>query len=425
MSMVTFPTPLFMVGSDLTPISEKIDQFVAGLTQWQPEAKEKGIVSPPTVTVEGQDYQEALANTNALFLSNLWGDGLPVVPPTDSLVDWILTGTDLSRDTEIGRILPRGGIATVEAIAANLAMAGGRPEYLPVLIAAVEALLTPECKLQNWSTGSSNAYPVIVINGPIGKQIRLNSGFGLLGPQPLYPAGGVIGRAIRLLLHGVGGAIPGIGAVGQYCLMRHTNAVFAEDEASFPEGWKTLNSEYFGRPGGTNTVTTLACDGIFNVHRRGSGAEPSLEDEQQESLYRVADRIKFTPKGEPGSKIGGMYLMNALAANQMASVGWTKETIKQALLELTAAPRADLLNRPDIVRDSKIDLTTLPDPVPLWAKPESIVIAIAGGHHPTSALWLPASGYSGALGESEIKLPANWDELLKQAEEDLGPLPEG
>lgn len=423
MSMVIFPTPLFMVGSDLTPISERIDEFTYGLAKWEPETKEKGVMTPSMVTVEGKDYEEAAANMNKQFLMNLWGDGLPIPPPTEESVSWILTGTDLPPDTEVGRIMPRGGIATVETIAVALAMTGGRPEYLPVLIATVEAICIPECGLQNWQTGSSNAYPVVVVNGPIGQQIRLNSGFGLVGPHPQYPAGGAIGRALRFLLHVVGGAIPGIGAVGQYCLMRYINAVFAEDEAYFPEGWETLNTEYFGHPKGTNAVTTIVCAGIYNVHRRGSGIEPSLEVEQLESLYRVADSIKFTPKGKPGTAPAGLFILNSLAAGQMASIGWTKETIKQKLWELTSCPLSELLNRPDIVRDSKVDLTTLPNPVPLWDKPERLLLAVAGGRHPTSSLWLPASGfYSPAIGGAEIKLPANWDELIKASEEELGPI---
>ena len=428
MAMVVLPEALFMVNSDLTPIRQNIDKFVDGLTKWAPVTKKKGIAAISKMKVQGSDYQDAVDKMNLLFMRNLTGDGLPLVPPTKERVGWILQGTDLPADREIGAIAPRGGIATVEVIATSLAMAGGRPEYLPVLIAAVQALIKPECTLQNWTTGSSNAFPVVVVNGPVAKQIRLNSGIGLLGPQPQYSAGAAIGRAIRLLLHNVGGAVPGIGAVGQYCPMRYTNAVFAEDEESFPKGWETLNSEYYGRPKGTNAVTTMVCDGAFNVHRRGSGIEPTQEAEQQESVYRVADAIKLTAKGPPGDVMAGVFIMNSLAASQMAAAGWTKATIKKALWELTRSPRSELLKRPDIVRDAnaaKVDLNKLPDLVPMWDKPERIIIAVAGGRHPTSALWMPWTTpvYSRVMGDAEITLPAKakWDALIKQAEKDLGP----
>lgn len=425
---VVFPTDLFMVDSDLTPLQERIDEVVTALTKWEPETKSAGVYSPSKVTVEGRNYKEALANLNLLFLSNQWGDGLPVMPATKEQVDWILTGTDLAPNTEIGRITPRGGIADVETIAVALAMTGGRPEYLSVLIAIVEAIVTPETQLEAWSTGSGSAWPAVIVNGPIGKQIRLNSGFGLIGPHPSYPAGSALGRALRFLLHLPGGAIPGLGAAGQYAQMRHTNAVFAEDEANFPPGWDTVATEYFGYPKGANVVTTLACDGVHKVSRRGSGIEPSLEVEQLESLYRVASKIKEIPKWLPTpDKMYGIYLANALVAGQLTETGWTKMSIREKLRELTSFPRSDLLARPDFVRDNEDDgndMTTLPDAVPLWDKPLNLMIATAGGMHPTGNLFLKAAGYSGYLGHAEIKLPANWDELLKQAEEDLGPLPE-
>ena len=91
----------------------------------------------------GASYEAALRQANHLMLMNLWGDGLPLWPATRERVDWILQGSDMPRGQLLGKILPRGGIATVEACAIALSMAGGRPEYLPVLLAAVAAFLDP------------------------------------------------------------------------------------------------------------------------------------------------------------------------------------------------------------------------------------------------------------------------------------------
>jgi hypothetical protein len=145
-----FPIEMFLIGSDLTPLKEHFDTFVYGLTKWEPKSKAKGVRSPSKVTVQGKDYQDALTNMNNLFLKNMWSDGLPITPATDERVNWILTGTDLSRDKVIGKIMPRGGIATVETLAVSLAIAGGRPEYLPVLIASVEAIMDPDFELERW-----------------------------------------------------------------------------------------------------------------------------------------------------------------------------------------------------------------------------------------------------------------------------------
>jgi hypothetical protein len=82
-----FPMDMFLAGSDLTPIAENIDKIVYGLTKWEPKIKTKGVAAPPKVTVEGKDYREALRNMNRLFLAKMWGDGLPLEPPTEEQVN--------------------------------------------------------------------------------------------------------------------------------------------------------------------------------------------------------------------------------------------------------------------------------------------------------------------------------------------------
>ena len=175
---------MFVPGSDLAPIKENVDKVIYGLTKWQPKLKVKKVEAPEKIRVEGEDYEAALTGMNSLFLKELWSDGLPLLPPTEQRVKWILTGTDLAPATEIGKILPWGRIATVETLAVNLAMAGGRPEYLPVLIAAFEAIVDPVVQHQNFNSTTCSVYPAVIVNGPMAKQIRLASGYGCLGPNP-------------------------------------------------------------------------------------------------------------------------------------------------------------------------------------------------------------------------------------------------
>jgi hypothetical protein len=294
--MVVFPVSLFLGESDLTPLSERIDEFVSGLTKWEPEVKEKGIISPPRVIAPaGKDYAEALANMNDLFLWNQWGDGLPLQPATEEHVDWILTGTDLPRDKEITRIGPRAGIATPEQLAVCLAMAGGRPEYLPVLIAIAEGLGDPEFGTPSWQTTSRTNFVVTIVNGPITKQIRLSHTFGLMGPDPQRPAGVRIGRALRLLLQDVGGATPGAGTMSIYGFGRSTNCVFAEDEDNIPVGFgEPLNTEprYGGYPKGTNSVLLNISCIAENLRRRADYIGETLEEEMRDSLQVCADHMR-------------------------------------------------------------------------------------------------------------------------------------
>ena len=179
-----FPMEMFLTGSDLTPLEENIDKIIDGLTKWQPRTKGQVIHETARITVEGKDHFEVITKLNITFLKNKWGDGLPILPATEEHVRWLLTGTDLPRDTVVGKIPPVGRIATVESLAVSLAMTGGRPEYMPVLIAVMNAFLNPLLGAVSMQTTTCSVYPVVIVNGPVSKQIRLNSGYGCLGPTP-------------------------------------------------------------------------------------------------------------------------------------------------------------------------------------------------------------------------------------------------
>ena len=406
-----FPLEMFVPGSDLTPINENIDKIVYALTKWEPKIKKKGVYYPAEkVTVQGKDYQEALANMNNLFLENLWGDGLPIFPATEERVKWILTGTDLPLDTVVGtgKILPRGGIATVEGVAVALAEAGGRPEYLPVLIAAVEAFVKPEFVQQSLQATTSSTFPVVIVNGPVAKQIRLGSGYGLLGPDPLHPAGGSIGRALRLIQMNLGGAIPGIGTMAIYGANRFTNIVFAEDEEGLPKGWEPLNVTYWGYPRGTNTVGLFGANSSINV---GGGGQTLTKEGVQSVLDRFvgvmsAPNSNYYSGGSFDNGAPGLVFMARGTAQSVATFGWTKGKLQRYLWENS--------------RNLKTGVLT-----PVTARPENIMIVVAGGEQSGHSFYMGVGLGPQKHTSAGIKLPAKakWDALLKQAETDLGPIP--
>lgn len=421
--MVCFPIAPFLVGSDLAPIEGAFDQFVDGLTNWQPKTDRTGLSLPPKVTVEANGYEAAFDRMNRLFLTNLWGDGLPVLPPTDERVGWILEGSNLPRDHVVGKIMPRGGIATVETLAVSLAMAGGRPEYLPVLTAAMQCILDPAVDHDKFQATSAATFPVVIVNGPIARQIRLNSGFGLLGPDPQQPAGASIGRAMRLLLQNVGGAIPGVGTMSIFGGMRYTNAVFAEDEEGLPEGWAPLNTE-FGYAAGSNTVTMYVATGATNILRRGVGKETE-EQEARESLHRVAGYLKapnphLAYHHETGTP--GALLMSRVVAQQLVAAGWSKHRIRQFLWEQARISRQELKDA-GIVQwiEAEGDPSAHADYGDLWpicARPDQLLLVVAGGSHPTHNFWMQA--WSRCVVHAPIALPARWEMLIGQADAELG-----
>ena len=421
--VLEFPVVMFDPGSDLTPLKENIDKIVYGLTRWEPALKSKGIKYPPHVTIAGKDYEEAVTSMNRLFLKNLWGDGLPILPATRERVTWIMKGTDLPPDKAVGKILPRGGIATVEALAVNLAMAGGRPEYLPVLVAAVEAMVIPKQRHFHANSTTNSCYPIVIVNGPIARQIRLNSGYGCLGPSSEFPAGAAIGRALRLALLDIGGGIPGIGSMALYGgPARYTNIVFAEDEESLPKGWQQLSAD-FGYSKGKNTLVFHNVSGTSNVNRVSVGTEKSALAALNlfAAFMRIPNANNYfldTYQGSPG-----VVLMAKNTARGLAGQGWTKEKIKAYLWENTRLPWAEI-EKCGLAEDVQRHGIKKGEMVPITGKPENIMIIVAGGEQSQHGYWMQM-GVSGQPTTAEIKLPAQekWQELMKQAEKDLGPVP--
>src|SRR3954471_8350953 len=133
-------------------------------------------------------------------------DGLPVIPPTKERVEEMAAASGANLQHAIAEIPPRGGVATIEKLAINAVMAGCLPEYFPVIVAAVEAMMQPQFNLIGIQTTTNPVGPVLIVNGPIRKAIDLNCGAGAFGPG--RRANATIGRAIRLILLNIGGAIP-------------------------------------------------------------------------------------------------------------------------------------------------------------------------------------------------------------------------
>jgi hypothetical protein len=423
-AMVTFPIDMFLPGSDISALEGRRREFYSGLTEWK-SAFAQGNGEAKMVSVEAPTYEDAIMKANNLMITNLWGDGLPVWPATASRVDWILQGAVLPRDHVLGKFPPRGGITTIETCAIALAMAGGRPEYLPVLVAAVECALEANSNFDQLQATSGAPFPVVIVNGGIAKEIRLNSGFGCLGPDPQQPAGASIGRALRMLQQNVGGALPGVGTMAIWGAMRYTNVVFAEDEDGLPEGWLPHGTERHGFEPGTNSVSLVFATGVTNVRRRSARKETPEEDVLQ-GLWRMADYMR-TPNigGLMGYTEGtpGIMLVPRVVAQMMAEQGWTKPKLKQFLYDNSKIP-LEHLKRGGALSWFEIDSNPITresckqDPWPVTLNPENLVFVVAGGSHPTHAYWLQGTGPH--VHGRVIRTPETFDRLLAQADRDLG-----
>jgi len=214
-------------------IGDMIDALTRPLTPDEMHAKPIEKEKYPPVKITADTYEAAVEKFNQVFLDNRWGDGLPLVPPSKEAVKWMLTGTSRSPDEVIGKVATKYGVATIEKIAINALMAGAKPEYLPVIIAAMQGLTDKDYDLVHVQASKGNFTLAIIVTGPIAEEINMNSGVGFLGYG--WRSNNTIGRAVRLCLINLGHMWPGINdmaSVGR--IMVHTNFTFAENRDLSP-----------------------------------------------------------------------------------------------------------------------------------------------------------------------------------------------
>jgi hypothetical protein len=237
---VVVPHPLGMApAEEVRKKSERAFPEILEMgTGWKPGKKSlptKAAYPAERITLEG-----SLHDLNRTFFDAGWSLGLPVEPTTTERVAEMLTGTILPPHTVLGAVPPRMGLLTVELVAAHAAMAGCRPEYMPVLIAALEAMLDPRANWRGAATTTGTTAALIVVNGPIIKEIGIASSQGAAGAD--HHANVSIGYAFNLVADVVGGAkspSPDKSTLGapSDCVAW----VFGENEDALPEGWQPLH----------------------------------------------------------------------------------------------------------------------------------------------------------------------------------------
>src|SRR5205814_3100280 len=198
-------------------------------------------------------------------------DGLPVVPPTRERVEAMLGGTRRDRAELLGEMPPNLGRLTVEKAAVNAVMAGCRPEYLPVVLAAAEGACDPAFNLHGVSTSTHFSAPLILVNGPIRTRIRLNASFGVFGPG--YRANATIGRALRLLMINIGGVRAGEISMSTFGHPGRYTYCIAEHEEASP--WPPYHAAR-GLPAAASAVTLFAGDAPHGISDHASRTARAL-----------------------------------------------------------------------------------------------------------------------------------------------------
>ena len=273
---------------------------------------------------EAEDIMEACYDRG-------WSDGLPVVPPIPLRVMRMLNGSARDAAEIVGKVPPDNAPCTIEKIAINAVMAGCKPEYFPVVIASVEAALQDRFCMHGLLCTTYFSSPVMVVNGPITKQIGMNSGVNALGQG--NRANATIGRALQLVIRNVGGGVPGgidranMGNPGKYTYC------FAEDESD--ANWGSLSMDRgFGRK-----------DSVISLFA-GDGLQPVL-DQQSRTPHSLAKSMAMSLRSVAHTKLFGIADAILVVCPEHRRVflegGWSKEDLRKALHEELVTPGAEII----------------------------------------------------------------------------------
>ncbi len=251
-----------------------------------------------------------------------WSDGLPVVPPTPERVARMLTGTSRAPEDVVAVVPPDLVECTVEKVAINAVMAGCKPEYLPVVLTAVEAACTDEFNVHGLLATTYFSSPVVIVNGPIARAIGMNSGINALGQG--NRANATIGRALQLVVRNVGGGRPGevdratLGNPGKYTFC------FAEDEAGSP--WEALHVER-GLPADASAVTLFAGDGVRGLVDQLSRTPESL-------ARSLAACLTAVPHPKLALGFDAVLVVSPEHGRVFREAGWSKTRVRDELFAL-------------------------------------------------------------------------------------------
>jgi len=294
-----------------------------------------------------------------------WSDGLPLVPPTEARVLRMLEGTTRTPGEVVANVPPDLVDITVEKIAVNAVMAGCKPEYLPVVITAVEAICTDEFNIHGLLATTMSVGPVFVINGPIRREIGMNSGINVFGQG--NRANLTIGRAVQLVVRNVGGGRPGGVDRAAQGSPAKIGLAFPEDEEGTP--WISLAEER-GMDPGVNSLTALCLEGPRLIVDQLSRTPESLTN-------LIADALLTTHSSRMVAGIDALLVLSPEHMARYVDAGWDRARFRAELEERL------MIDTDDIIRgtggiDEGLPAAFAGKQVPKF-RPGGLHIAHAGG----------------------------------------------
>ncbi len=349
------------------------------------------------------------------FLQHGWSDGLPIVPPTQEAVNRMLEGTELPADHLVAVFPPGQGKATVEKIAVNAVMAGCQPQYMPLILAAVEAIIDPAFDLVGVQSTSGQLAPLLIVSGKkLIEELNINDSFCTLGPG--WKANTAIGRALKLIMMNIGHTWPGINDMKAFGNPFRYVTLIGENEAAYSGAWEPLRvSEGF--PEDQPTLSVMPA----------MSWQPDLVLPTPPGVERIIAQITMQAKVKYDRYANNCYynnlvLISPTAFDAIRREGVSQTDLKQALYERIQLPGSEVFDGRERIGLIKFPQWVIdkhnadPDaPVPILRSPESLKICVTGGPGPDMIAYIGTWGYGPSQFITKpVKLPANWSELLEK-----------
>ena len=332
------------------------------------------------IGIEWDDPIEAMEQMYRLG----WTDGLPVVPPTERRVAQFIDCGGRSADEIVGELPERRREISVEKVAANAVMAGCLPEYMPVVLAAAEAMLDPKFNLVGPSSSLGGSGIMVIVNGPVARELGVNSRNNLFGPGNRSNA--TIGRAVRLILMNACAAIPGLfdrsilGHPGKYS--------YCIAEAENETHWNPLHVER-GFDRAQSAVTVFACESPRQV--RASGGPDTIINTAADVASALGTSLSTVGSTDDRSAVvrqGELALV--ISGESYVWDGWSKQDIRNRLQPNVRRTMADIKCAGEVGGE------VMPEDeehwLPLIASPDDILLIFAGGEERTMCAVIPSWG---------------------------------
>jgi hypothetical protein len=372
-------------------------------------------------------FRGTFEEVNSHFYEREWSDGLPIVPPTLAKIEEFLSFTDREPEESLGILLPESRAATIWATAVNGVMAGCRPEYMPILVALVEAMADPVYGVEH-SGNTPGAETLIILNGPIIKELGFNYTQGVLRDGFLPNTS--VGRFWRLALRNMAGFLPHKTDKGTFG--NTFRVVLAENEDALAKiGWLPHSAD-MGFAAGDNTVTI--------TRLTGGGVLPSVTGSTPEEMMPyLADGVAKQTGWEVVFTVGGLSIgtlrpvlvLSPILAQTIARAGWSKDDVKRYLYDHARMPawRVEAFTEkwadfPIGSLQRQVNLGRLPkafhesdDPnrmVPIVLQPDDFIVLVSGDPLRTNAYAFTHNGYLGFPTAKKIDLPQDWPDKLRR-----------